>query len=169
MKKPAALTSSVASPCSAASCCRTSSTCARSARSAVIPTASPSRPSSATVSSTRSLSRPTITTLPPSATTSAAFALPIPLLPPTAISLRPSKQPAITTSSLQHTRESATTQDHVPDPPRPKESGLHLPSGNPTPPSYAPTPRPRHGGSPLGGCTCALSLWALGAVPEVAE
>src|SRR3954468_6040680 len=102
MKKPAALTRRVASACSSASVARTDSTWAWSARSAVMPKAGPSFDSSVTVSSPRAWSRPTITALPPPATTSAAVALPMPLLPPTTINLRPSKLYVMSVSSRLH-------------------------------------------------------------------
>src|SRR5918996_5926760 len=91
MKKPAALTSRVASACSAASCFRTSGTWSRSVSSAVMPHALPFCDNASTAASTLSWSRPVITAVPPPATTWWAVARPMPLLPPTTTALRPSK------------------------------------------------------------------------------
>src|SRR5690242_10891866 len=95
MKKLAASTGRAASACPLASCSRTASTWARSARSAVMPPAVPCLPGSATVSSTRASLRPMMTALPPPATTPAAVPLPMPLLPPATTTLQPSKLPVI--------------------------------------------------------------------------
>src|SRR6478609_3818280 len=90
MKKPAALTISVASPCSD-SAPWTSATADRSVNSAAIPQALPRRlVSSATVSSTRSFERPMITALPPRSMTSSAAWRPMPVLPPTTTIFLPS-------------------------------------------------------------------------------